>query len=51
MELERKRGKSDVTLNVSLSGEGEFLDRLEGGRLREAVTVLCGDGVEGGDGP
>jgi len=45
-----KRGKSDVTLKVSLRGEGEFLDRLERARL-DGEAVLCDDGEEGGDGP
>jgi hypothetical protein len=50
VELERKRGKSDVTLKLSLRGEGEVLGRLESARLR-VVAVLCDNGEGGGDEP
>lgn len=49
MELERKRGKSDETLNTSDCGE-EDLARCELARHREGTTLDDDDVMEGDDG-
>lgn len=49
MELERKSGKSDVTLNVSARGE-EDLARCELARRREEATLVDDDVTEGDGG-